>query len=260
MSSHPITRRQFARRAGRLGGAAFLASQLEWLVACGGHAPTREKWQELRRRLKGSLVLPGNAGYAQLRLPFNRRYASVQPSAIAVCAGSADVREALLWAGEHGVPIAARAGGHSYGGYSVTPGLIIDVSRLNRVDVDETDATVRVGPGARNTNVYNGLQPHSVAISAGRCPTVGISGLTLGGGFGFSSRRLGLTSDSLLETEIVTASGEVLTCSADSHPDLFWACRGGGGGNFGINTSFGSGRIRSAMCRSTTSLGIGATR
>jgi FAD/FMN-containing dehydrogenase len=86
--------------------------------------------------------------------------------------------------------------------------------------------------------VYAALQPHDVAISAGRCPTVAIAGLTLGGGFGFSSRLLGLTCDALEETRVVTADGEVRTCSATEHPDLFWALRGGGGGNFAINTSF----------------------
>jgi len=184
------------------------------------------------------LVRPGAPAYASLSLPFNRRYSGIHPAAVALCAGAADVRESIRWSREHGVPIAARAGGHSYGGYSTTSGLIIDVGRMRSVEVNQSEGRVVVGPGARNTDVYAGLQPHGVALSAGRCPTVAISGLVLGGGFGFSSRKLGLTADSLVGTEVVTASGRVLTCSDRVRPDLFWACRGGGGGNFGVNTRF----------------------
>src|SRR5437588_641888 len=233
-----MTRRQFALRTGQLVGAAAVTSQLEWLAACGKAAPKQAQWRALARRLRGSLVLPGDESYARLRLPFNRRYASVHPSGIPMGAGQSDVRQALEWSQEHDVPIAARSGGHSYAGYSTTPGLVIDVSRLNTVQVNEADGTISVGGGARNTDVYDGLQPHNVAISAGRCPSVGISGLALGGGFGFSSRKLGLTSDHLLETRLVLASGKRVTCSARENSDLFWACRGGGGGNFGINTAF----------------------
>jgi hypothetical protein len=233
-----MTRRQFARRTGQLVGAAAVASPLELLAACGSSSPTTAAWSELARSLNGDLVLPGDPTYARRRLPFNRRYASVHPSGIALCSSASDVRQCVEWSRQHEVAIAARSGGHSYAGYSTTPGLVIDVSRLNHVAVDKDARTVSVGAGARNTDVYNGLQPHAVAISAGRCPSVGIAGLALGGGFGFSSRKLGLTSDSLLETKLVTASGSQLTCSARENPDLFWACRGGGGGNFGINTSF----------------------
>jgi len=109
---------------------------------------------------------------------------------------------------------------------------------MRRVEVDGSRGTVQVGAGARNTDVYGGLQPQGVAISAGRCPSVGISGLVLGGGFGFSSRKLGLTADSLVETEMVTASGRLVTCNERQNADLFWACRGGGGGNLGVNTGF----------------------
>jgi hypothetical protein len=236
-----ITRREFVRRSARLGTAAALAAQLEWLSACGGtgmKGPSEADWARLAGRLEGTLVRPGDARYAALRLPFNRRYDYVHPEAIALCAVADDVHESVLWAREHAVPVAARSGGHSYGGYSVTKGLVIDMGRLRNVDVDEREGTVTIGPGARNTDVYNGLQPHGVAFSAGRCPSVAISGLTLGGGFGFSSRRLGLSADALLETDVVTASGEILTCSERQSPDLFWACRGGGGGNFGVNTQF----------------------
>jgi FAD/FMN-containing dehydrogenase len=226
----------------RIAGGAALASQLEWLAACGGsrrhRGPSDADWSRLESRLHGRLVRPGDAGYARLRLPFNLRYAYVHPMGIAVCAGPSDVRECVRWARDHDVRVAPRAGGHSYAGYSVTPGLVVDVSRMNAVRVDDRARTVSVQPGARNTGVYAALQPHGVAISAGRCPSVAIGGLVLGGGFGFSSRHLGLTSDALVETDVVTADGRILTCNERQNADLFWACRGGGGGNFGINTRF----------------------
>ena len=235
-----ITRREFVSRSARVAAAAAVASQMEWLAACGatGKGPTEADWEKLARRLKGSLVRPGERSYAQLRIPSNLRYADVRPGGIAVCAGAEDVRESILWARDHGIPAVARAGGHSYSGYSVTPGLLVDVSGLTAVRVNDRAETATVAPGARNTHIYDALQPHGVAFSAGRCPTVAVSGLTLGGGFGFSSRKVGLSADDLIETEIVTADGDILTCSARENPDLFWACRGGGGGNFGINTSF----------------------
>jgi FAD/FMN-containing dehydrogenase len=133
--------------------------------------------------------------------------------------------------------ISPRGGGHSYAGYSTGTGLVCDVTRLSSVNVSSASGTAVVGAGARLVDVYAGLAPHGVAVPSGSCPTVGIVGLTLGGGQGVVGRKLGLTSDTLTEARIVTAAGDVLTCSADEHADLFWACRGGGGGNFGVATS-----------------------
>src|SRR6202050_4555508 len=109
---------------------------------------------------------------------------------------------------------------------------------MNSVQIDRDSLTITLGPGALNRDLYAGLAGTGVAAPSGRCPTVAISGLLLGGGFGFSSRHLGLTCDQLLETEVVTASGAVLRGGPQSHPDLFWACQGGGGGHFRINTRF----------------------
>ena len=224
------------QRTGQAAVAAGLASQLGWLSGCGGtDAPD---WQQLAGRLDGTLVLPADRIYAAVSRPQNGRYADVHARALALCASPADARESLLWARDNEVPIAVRSGGHNYAGYSTTDGLVIDFGRMKRVQVDSKDGVLSVEPGARNTDVYAGLQPHGVAISAGRCPTVAIGGLALGGGIGFSSRKLGLTCDRLTEAEVITASGKVLTCSEQQNPDLFWALRGGGGGNFGICTSY----------------------
>jgi hypothetical protein len=166
------------------------------------------------------------------------RYANQLPIAIAECAQPQDVQKAIRWAREHQVPLAARAGGHSYGGFSTTPGLLISVRPMRSVQVDPSRGQVVVQAGANNGIVSDAMAPFNVAISQGRCPTVGIAGLTLGGGFGFSARSFGLTCDHLVETTIVCADGSLKVCNENSEPDLFWACRGGGGGNFGINTSF----------------------
>jgi FAD/FMN-containing dehydrogenase len=113
----------------------------------------------------------------------------------------------VLWAKANGMPLAIRSGGHSYAGYSTTSGLLIDVSSMNEVGAPDVEGRVRMGGGARNANVYAGLRPANRSITHGRCEGVGVAGLVLGGGIGFSQRRRGLTCDQLVETEIVTAAG-----------------------------------------------------
>ncbi|MEV6315398.1 FAD-binding oxidoreductase [Streptomyces sp. NPDC051776] len=195
-------------------------------------------WEELARGLDGTLIRPEDDGYREWGHPQNLRYDARRPAGIVVCHTARDVRTAILWARRTGIHPVARSGGHSYGGYSATRELLVDLGQLNEVRLNREAGTVTVGAGARNSGIYTALQPYDRALSAGRCPTVGISGLTLGGGFGFSSRELGLTADALERTTVVTAAGNFLTCDEKQHPDLFWACRGGGGGNFGVNTEF----------------------
>jgi FAD/FMN-containing dehydrogenase len=229
-----LTRRQLVGAAAAAGGTA-LAAQLGLSDALA--APGDRAWRALGRDLDGQLVRPGASRYRVLSRPYNRRYAHIRPSGIVRCASERDVRRAVRFAREHELPLAARSGGHSYAGYSTTRGLLIDLGGLRAAAVDDEAATITAAAGARNTDVYAALQPHGAAISAGRCPSVAIAGLALGGGFGFSSRALGLTCDALRQARAVTADGEVVTCSADENADLFWALRGGGGGNFAITTS-----------------------
>jgi FAD/FMN-containing dehydrogenase len=142
-----------------------------------GKTPSETEWQKLARRLKGDLVLPGDPSYGQERLPFNRRYDNIYPAGIALCANTRDVRESILWARDFNIPIVARSGGHSYAGYSTTPGLIIDLSNLKRIAVNDEQGVVSISAGVINAEIYSGLRPHGVAVPAGRCPTVGVSGL-----------------------------------------------------------------------------------
>lgn len=195
-------------------------------------------WDALARRLHGRLLRPGDPGYTAASVPYNRRYAAIRPGGVALCADTGDVQTALAWARAYDVPFAARSGGHSYAGYCASRGLVISLAPMRSIRVDRRALTVTLGAGTRNRDLYAGLAGAGVAVPSGRCPTVGVSGLLLGGGFGFSSRHLGLTCDQLLETEVVTASGRALRVSPVEQPDLFWACQGGGGGNFGINTRF----------------------
>jgi FAD/FMN-containing dehydrogenase len=191
----------------------------------------------LARSLRGELVLPSDASYARVAPPYDRRYARERPLAVVLAADTADVQAALRFARDTGIRPIPRSGGHSYGGYSTGSGLVISVERMKRISVDGA-GRVHIQPGARNSDIYAALPGHGVVIPYGRCPTVGVGGFLLGGGFGFNSRKVGAASDNLLSTEVVTADGEVRTASARSEPELFWACRGGGGGNFGINTAF----------------------
>ncbi|MER6001267.1 FAD-binding oxidoreductase [Nonomuraea angiospora] len=193
-------------------------------------------WARLRRQLKGTLVLPGDAGYDTARRLYNPAYDRIRPGGVAYCANAADVSACLTFARTGGVPVTTRSGGHSYAGWSTGPGLVIDVSRMSSVAYAAGRATV--GAGAKLIDVYDKLARHGVSIPAGSCPTVGVGGLTLGGGIGVVSRKYGLTCDNLQSVRVVTADGRTLDCDAARNAGLYWACRGGGGGNFGVAVSF----------------------
>jgi FAD/FMN-containing dehydrogenase len=199
-------------------------------------APRAADWKALARGLEGRLIRPGEAAYDAARTLFNPDFDNVRPDAVAYAGNAEDVAECLAFARRHGVPVVSRCGGHAYGGWSAGPGLVVDVSAMNGVSYAEGRA--RVGAGARLIDVYDRLIAKGVSIPAGTCPTVGVAGLTLGGGIGVVSRKYGLTCDALESVRIVTADGRVRVCDARREPDLFWASRGGGGGNFGVAVSF----------------------
>jgi len=187
--------------------------------------------------LTGHVVVPSDAAYASSAELFNELHPSA-PAAIAYCATVTDVQRCLGYARDHGVALAARSGGHSYAGYSSCPGLMVDVSALNRVTPMAGASQAVVGAGTHLIDVYGQLSAAGVLVPGGSCPTVGIAGLALGGGIGVLGRAYGMTCDNIASLQMVTADGVVRTCSPNQHEDLYWASRGGGGGNFGIVTSF----------------------
>jgi FAD/FMN-containing dehydrogenase len=227
----PINRRVFLHATG-LGVTAAA------LVGC-GEAPAKPlPFPGLAGKLSGPLITPDQPGYQLARRSFNPLYDDRAPAAIAQCRRIEDVQACVSAAATAKAPIAARSGGHSYAGYS-TPdhGLVVDLTGLSGVRV-KADGTADIGAGARLIDVYTALAGAGRCLPAGSCPSVGIAGFTLGGGIGVLSRKYGLTCDRLVSAQVVTADGVVRTVSASEQPDLFWALRGGGGGNFGIVTSF----------------------
>jgi FAD/FMN-containing dehydrogenase len=197
--------------------------------------PGPPDWAALRAKLPGGLVLPGDNGYDLAKQSYNPLFDARTPAAVAHCTRPEDVQACVEVARTARIPIAARAGGHSYAGYSTPDGaLVVDLRPMAGVRVDGEQ--VVVGGGARLMEVYAGLADAGRALPAGSCPTVGVAGLTLGGGIGVLTRKYGLTCDKLVSADVVTAAGELRTVAGDD--DLFWALRGGGGGNFGIVTSF----------------------
>ncbi|MFC6087578.1 FAD-binding oxidoreductase [Sphaerisporangium aureirubrum] len=200
--------------------------------------PNPADWSALKKGLAGRLIRPGDATYDAAKRLYNPRFDTIRPAAVAYCSNPADVAECLAFAKRTGVPVAARSGGHSYAGWSSGTGLIVDVSRMSGIRPTSGGGHAVIGAGAQLIDVYDRLAAQGVSIPAGSCPTVGIAGLTLGGGLGVVARKYGLTCDVLDSVQIVTADGRIRTCDANHDPDLYWASRGGGGGNFGIATSF----------------------
>lgn len=192
---------------------------------------------ELRSRLRGSLLTSAQEGYEQARRIWNHMI-DRHPALIARCAGPADVATAITFAREHELLLAVRGGGHSFPGYSTCDGgLVVDLSTMHGVRVDPTAKTARAEGGAWLGDVDAESQHYGLATPLGAISNTGIAGLTLGGGYGWLSRRFGLACDNLVGADLITADGTFHRLSAQENSDLFWAIRGGGG-NFGVVTSF----------------------
>jgi FAD/FMN-containing dehydrogenase len=192
---------------------------------------------KLKTSLHGQLILPGDEAYDGARIVWNAMF-DRRPSLIARCRSAADVVAAVNFARENDLLCAVRGGGHNIAGHAACDnGLVIDLTRMNAVQVDKRERTARVEGGALWADVDRATQEEGLAVPNGVVSTTGVAGLTLGGGFGRLSRKFGLTIDNLISVEVVTADGERVTASDEEHPDLFWALRGGGG-NFGVVTSF----------------------
>jgi FAD/FMN-containing dehydrogenase len=193
--------------------------------------------QEFRAGLRGKLLRPGDQGYEEARRLWNGMI-DKHPALIARTRGVADVIAAVNFARENNVPLAVRGGGHNVAGLaSVDGGLVIDLSQMRSVRVDPQARTARAEGGATWGDVDRETQVFGLATPGGEVSATGIAGLTLGGGLGYLRRKYGLTIDNLLSVDIVTADGQFLKASESENPDLFWAVRGGGG-NFGVVTSF----------------------
>jgi FAD/FMN-containing dehydrogenase len=189
--------------------------------------------------IRGQVIKRGAPGFLAAAHVYNQRFDNVLPTWVARPINAADVRTAVNWGVANGVPLRARSGGHSYAGYSTrSGGVVLDLRNMRGISVNTGNRTVTIGGGAQLIDVYSALAAHGLTIPAGSCPSVGISGHAIGGGMGLAARNFGLTADNLLSAQIVTADGKLRTVNSQINPDLYWALRGGGGGNFGVVTSF----------------------
>src|SRR5262245_10646629 len=186
------------------------------------------------QQLPRGLSLPGSERYAAATAIWAKPD-GVMPRAIAHCRSTAEVQSAVRMARDRDLPLSVRGGGHDWAGRSLCSGLVIDLTGMRRVDAYLENCTARIGGGARASDVIDVIQPHGLAAVTGSCGTVGMAGLTLGGGYGSLTGRFGLALDNLLAAEVVLADGRIVTATRDREEDLFWALRGGGG-NFGVVT------------------------
>lgn len=196
--------------------------------------------QDLAATLDGELLTRDSAGYDVARRPVNAAYHEVRPRLVVRCRSVSDVVSVVRHATRTGERVALRGGGHCFAGRSSTEGILLDLSGLDGISVSGSvsglDEIAAIGAGARLAQVYSTLHDYGRTLPAGCGPTVGIAGLTLGGGIGLLGRRYGLTCDRLIGVQVVLADGSVVDCDEDHEPELFWALRGAGGGQFGVVT------------------------
>ena len=185
--------------------------------------------------MPAELHRPGDERFEELARPATNRYPTSQPQAIARCATPTDVAHMINFARRYGLETAVRGAGHSFADHSSTAGLLIETGLMNTISMHGDLATI--GAGARLSEIYSELHNHQATIPAGCGPTVGIAGLALGGGLGVLGRTYGLTCDRMTAAQVVLADGNLITCGETSEPDLYWALRGAGAGNFGVVTA-----------------------
>jgi FAD binding domain/Berberine and berberine like len=193
-------------------------------------------WNALHAAISGRVLVPESPDYEELRKPPLLRFHAARPQAVVLCDTPEDVAEAIAFARQHGLAIAPRGGGHCFAGKSSTDGMVVDITPMRSVSL--SNGLARIGAGAPLGEVYDALLKEHAVIPAGCGATVGIAGLTLGGGLGILGRKYGLTCDRLVEAQVVLADGRTVTCDEHRNSDLFWALRGAGARNFGVVTSF----------------------
>jgi FAD/FMN-containing dehydrogenase len=236
--SAAITRRAFIGTSGVAAGGVALGA-----LGCVGSSPelgleaSETAIRRFRSQLTGRLILPQDDEYEAARRIWNGLI-DRRPAAIANCADRTDVRRCIAFARERDLSVAVRGGGHHAAGFAmVADGLVIDLSGLTDVDVDLETRIAKAGPGVLAGSMHRATQKTGLVLPTGTVPSVGLAGLTLGGGEGWLTPKYGLTCDNLLSAEVVTAEGDFVRASENENPDLLWGLRGGGG-NFGVVTSF----------------------
>ncbi|MBO3751773.1 FAD-binding oxidoreductase [Streptosporangiaceae bacterium NEAU-GS5] len=203
-------------------------------------------WRALAQQVTGAVLTSDHADYDAARRPAGQRFGQIRPRAVVRCRTASDVAAALGFARDNGLTVAVRSGGHDFAGRSTTTGLLIDLNELTGVSLK--DGVAHVGTGTRLADVYHHLDRHAQTLPAGSGPSVGIAGLTLGGGMGFLGRTWGLTCDRLVGAHVVRADGSLVHCDASEHADLFWALRGGGAAGVGVVTELSFAPVPTPRC------------
>jgi FAD/FMN-containing dehydrogenase len=244
VSDH-VSRRAFLAGAGASGLALVAGCSSGGAVAGTGAGVVRQARtavpasvpNTLAQAIRGPVISRGQTGFAAASHVYNERFDYLRPTAVARPLDTNDVSAAVKWCVAKGVPLRARSGGHSYAGYSVlSNGVVLDLRNIRNVSVDRSAGTATIGVGAQLIDVYTALASHGATIPAGSCPSVCLGGHALGGGMGLAGRNFGLACDHIVGARIVTADGKIHNITAKNDPDLLWALKGGGGGNFGVVT------------------------
>jgi FAD/FMN-containing dehydrogenase len=231
--------REISRQTFLRGAAGALAAGTVFGSARAIADPVPSGWEGLSTAIGGQLILPDNGQFAAAKQVFNTNHNGSTPAAIVTPTSVADVQKAMAFAASHNVKVAPRSGGHSYIGASTANGaLVFDLRQLpGGITYDAASGRVTAPPATKLWDLHQTLAASGRGIPTGICPTVGAGGHALGGGLGAQSRHAGLLSDALTSATVVLPGGQAVTASSAENPDLFWALRGGGGGNFGVTTS-----------------------
>ncbi|ONI76170.1 hypothetical protein ALI144C_36460 [Actinosynnema sp. ALI-1.44] len=230
-----ITRRTLLR-TGASAAIVTAGAGTTGVVATAAMGRSRSDWERLRQAIQGDVVLAGDVGYDRARESGFSQFDGIRPQAVVYCETAQDVSAVVRFGRDHDLPTSVRSGGHSFGGYSTSSGLILDVSRLNQISFGTQ--TVTVGPGTQQVDALATMAPRGISLVGGLCPTVCAGGFVQGGGIGWGTRKFGMAADHLVAADVVLADGRLVRASERQHPDLFWALRGGGGGNFGVVTNY----------------------